>query len=64
MVWLKDQVSRPIAVSDDEALVRYPLGIPSMVFSLVIEHLSLVEKEKETQKEMITPMMKVKEVMA
>ena len=64
LVWLKDQVSRPIVVSDDEALVRYPLGIPSMVFSLVIEHLSMAKKERVTQKEMIAPMMKVREVVA
>ena len=63
-VWLKDQVSRPILVSDDEVLVRYPLGIPSAVFSLVVEHLSAVEKGRVTQKEMITPMTKVKEVVA
>ena len=51
-------------VSDDEALVRYPLGIPSVVFFLVIEHLSLVEKERVTRKEIIAPMMKEKEVVA
>ena len=64
MVWLKDQVLRPIRVSDDEVLVMYPLGIPSTVFSLVIEHLSVAEKGRVTQKEMITPMTKVKEVVA
>ena len=56
-VWLKDQVSRPKVVSDDEALVRYPLGIPSMVNSLAPDRLLVVEKEMML-KEMLAPMMK------
>ena len=62
MVWLKDQVLRPGVVLDDEALVRYPLGIPSIVISLVSDH--LVEKEVVMVKEMIAPTMKEKVVMA
>ena len=64
LVWLKDQVSRPKVVSDDKALVKYPLGITYAVFSLVVEHISAVEKRRVTKKEMITPMTKVKEVVA
>ena len=57
LVWLKDQVLRPKVVSDDEALVRYPLGIPSMVNSLAPDRLLVVEKEMML-KEMLAPMMK------
>ena len=59
-VWLKDQVSRPKVVLDDEALVRYPLGIPSTVISLVLDH--LVEKEVVMVKKMIALTMKEKVV--
>ena len=57
-VWLKDQVSRPKVVLDDEALVRYPLGIPSVVNSLASDHLFVVEEEVVMVKEMLAPMMK------